>query len=116
MGAGAVMVSRLSVVEVASAIHRRTRGGLLPLRARDAALGALLGDAETWNFIELTDRVADRAVLLMGRHGITSGDAIQLASALAARDDVGGEFGRFVAYDARLLAAARTEGLSTEEY
>lgn len=111
-----VVISRLTVVEVASAIHRRGRQGELALAARDEAIRAFLGDLPAWHVVELTDPVAARAVGLVARHKVRAGDAIQLASALIAQDRSTDDFGRFVAYDTRLVDAAREEGLPLEEY
>jgi predicted nucleic acid-binding protein len=116
MASGPVAVSRLSAVEVPSAISRRWRDGLLSIAQRDSAIDAFSEDMKEWWIIELTDDLSRRAVELLGLHRLRSGDAIQLASALIARDRSSDEFGRFVAYDARLLAAAIAEGLPTEGY
>jgi uncharacterized protein len=111
-----VVIGRLSVVEVASAIHRRARQGELDPAARDEAIRALLGDLPEWDVVELTDTVATRAIGLVARHHLRAGDAIQLASALVVYDGGAEDFGRFIAYDARLLNAAREEGLPIADY
>lgn len=113
---GVVFVSRLSEVEVPSAIHRRFRDGLISETKRDAAIDACLEDMARWEVIELTSEIARRGIGLLEAHRIRAGDAIQLASALAAHDHATSDFSRFVAYDARLLAAARTEGLPIQDY
>jgi predicted nucleic acid-binding protein len=116
MASGRPAVSRLSEVEVSSAVHRRWREGALPAQRRDAALAAFREDVLGWFVIELTAQVAARAALLLASHQLRAGDAIQLASALEARDGAPRDFACFVAYDARLLAAARAEGLPIEDY
>ena len=116
MGEGEVIVSRLSEVEVPSAITRRSREGFASVGARDLAIHAFLDDIDHWAVIELTGELARRAVGLLAAHPIRAGDAIQLASALVARDRIGSIIGRFVAYDSRLLAAARLEGFLIQEY
>ena len=113
---GIVAVSRLSHVEVASALGRRWREGLLSDKEHAAALAAFATDVERWVIVELTDAVARHACQLIDMHALRAGDAIQLASALEARDRMPGVFGSFVAYDVRLCAAARAEGLTTIEY
>lgn len=111
-----IVISRLTVVEVASAIQRRGHQGELAPAARDAAIRALLGDLPEWDVVELTDTVATRAMGLVARHRLRASDAIQLASALVAHDRSMEDFGRFVAFDARLVAAAREERLPLEDY
>jgi predicted nucleic acid-binding protein len=115
MLAGGVVISRLSVVEIPSAIHRRSREGFISRRDRDMALDVFFSELERWEVIELTDDVARGAVALLAAHRLRAGDAIQLASALKARAWLP-HFSRLVAYDALLLNAARAEGLPTEEY
>jgi len=113
---GAVIVSRLSEIEVPSAIYRRCREGMIARRAGDTAVRAFLADVDRWAVVELTSGVSRRAIVLREAHALRAGDAIQLASALEARARLGPDLSRFVAYNARLLAAARAEGLAIEEY
>jgi predicted nucleic acid-binding protein len=49
--------------------------------------------------------------LLIARHGLRSGDALQLASCLYLRRETG-ERMSFAAFDERLNTAARAEGLA----
>jgi predicted nucleic acid-binding protein len=113
---GFVVVSRLTQVEVTSAITRQWRERVLSSAQRTAAIEAFLADLDRWIVIELTPAVARRAGELLAAHHLRAGDAIQLASALEAQDQSASMFGRFVTYDARLSAAARTEGLATTDY
>ncbi len=103
--------SRLSEVEVASALTRRCREGTLTRRELDRALTALRADIESIALIELAAEVARTAVLLLARHPLRTGDSVQLASGLYLRRQVTEEV-RFLAYDGRLNDAARAEGLA----
>ena len=110
-----MVVSRLTEVEVPSAIARRLREGRVSEPDRDAVVKAFLDDMHRWEVIELSSDVARRALALLSSHSIRAGDAIQLASALLARDRAGSILSQFVASDVRLPAAARLEGLPIHE-
>jgi predicted nucleic acid-binding protein len=105
----AVVTSRLSEVEVASALARRRREGSLARRDLDRALAALLTDMGSIAVVELTGEVAQTAIALLARHPLRTGDSVQLASCLYLRRHI--EDVRFLAYDARLNDGARAEGL-----
>jgi hypothetical protein len=60
--------------------------------------------------VELSTPVGTRARALLARHPLRVGDAIQLASALLLRRELE-EGVSFTAYDGRLNAAAKAEGL-----
>lgn len=104
--------SRLSEVEVASALMRRARENAISLAQRDRALAALQADFPAILAVELTAEITARSQALLGRHPLRAGDAIQLASCLYLQDRLGARL-PFVAFDGRLLEAARREGLST---
>lgn len=106
-----VATSRLSEVEVASALARRCREGTLTRRELDRALAALRGDIDSIALIELGAEIAQAAVVLLARHPLRTGDSVQLASCLYLRRQVTEEV-RFLAYDGRLNDAARAEGLA----
>ncbi len=103
--------SRLSEVEVASALGRRAREGKLSLPERDATLIRLKQDFTAFHVVELTPELAGRASVLVQRHDLRAGDAIHLASCLYLQEQLGEET-PLVAFDARLIIAARLEGLS----
>lgn len=111
LAAGQAAASRLSEVEVASALARRSREGAFSIRERDRALAAFMEDFAALIVVELTPEVAAGARDLLLRHRLRAGDAIQLASGLflqrALRQPV-----PFVAFDDRLSSAARDEGMS----
>ena len=105
-------MSRLSEVEIASALCRRHREGILELDQRDQALGALRSDCEDLYLVELTPRVAWRSTHLLARHPLRAGDAVQLASCLEISDELRGIEVSFLAFDHRLLVIAEEAGLS----
>ncbi|MFV9505916.1 MAG: type II toxin-antitoxin system VapC family toxin [Oscillochloridaceae bacterium umkhey_bin13] len=110
-----IITSRLSAVEVVSALNRRVREGSIPTEdypgLRDDFLA--LCRQRYW-LIQTTNPVLARARLLLERHVIRSYDALHLASALIAHDRrvmIGLAKLTFLAADQRLLAAAIAEGL-----
>lgn len=102
--------SRLSEVEVASALERRAREGAFSPAERDRALAALGADFPALVVVELTPEIAARARAILQRHALRAGDAVQLASCLYLQEQLG-EPVTIVAFDERLLTAARQEGL-----
>lgn len=102
--------SRLSEVEVASALVRRARESAFSVADRDRALAALAQDFASLLVVELTAPVTEQARALLLRHQLRAGDAIQLASALLLQEQLG-ERVSFLAFDSRLVDAARSEGL-----
>ena len=106
-----VATSRLSEVEVASALARRNREGNLSRRDLDRALAALRADIASLAVVELSAEVAQAAIALLARHPLRTGDSVQLASCLYLRRQITEEV-RILAYDARLNNAARAEGLT----
>ena len=102
--------SRLSHVEITFALMRRSRDGTLSNVKLEAALAALDEDLTAMLVVELTKDVLSRAQRLLLRHPLRAGDAVQLASCLHLRDGLE-ESITLVAFDDRLLAAARKEKL-----
>ena len=111
LAADVVATSRLSEVEIASALIRRAREGAFSARERDRALAALASDVASIHVVELVPEVTTKARGLLLRHPLRAGDAIQLASCVFLQQELG-ESVPFVAFDERLRTAARTEGLS----
>jgi predicted nucleic acid-binding protein len=103
--------SRLSEVEVASALARLAREGAFSITERDRALAAVEVDFAAILVVELTPEIAARARTLLQRHQLRAGGAIQLASCLYLQEQLGEEV-PMVAFDGRLTEAARREGLS----
>ena len=108
-----VAISRLSEIEVVSAFARLARENGVTHMQRDRAAAAFMADVATWHVVEITPAVAATARRLLLQHSLRSGDALQLASALVLQTGLGTPLVAFVAYDHRLLEAARAEQLVT---
>ena len=108
---GRIATSRLSAIEVASALARREREGAFPAAQRDRALKRLDADLAAWILLELTAELTADAQMLLIRHSLRSGDAVQLASCLYLQRETGERIS-FAAFDDRLATAARAEGLT----
>jgi predicted nucleic acid-binding protein len=102
--------SRLSAVEIVSALMRRVREGALSKEDCDRVFASLDADLTAMLVVELTTAVVTRAQLLVQRHPLRAGDAIQLASCLYLQEELEDE-ASFVAFDERLITAARAEQL-----
>ena len=103
--------SRLSEVEVASALVRRAREGAFNIEERDRALASLSDDFATLIIVEFTPEITADARALLVRHRLRAGDAVQLASCLYLQREMSQPL-PFVAFDDRLAEAARHEGLT----
>ena len=100
-----------SPVECLSAIYRRHRAEPLPAPVLTNALERLRAFVEDTHGIAPTEEVRRRAGRLLGAHPLRSGDALQLAAALAwCEDQPSGE--TLVCLDVRLREAATREGFS----
>lgn len=104
-------VCRLSEVEVVSAVTRLARDDALSVRQRDAIVRAVVADLSALVVVEITPAVAATARRLLLQHALRAGDSIQLAAALVLQESIGEPLEQFVAYDDRLLTAARAEQL-----
>ena len=109
--ADAGAASRLSEVEVASALVRRAREGAFTVGERDRALASLADDLATLIIVEFTPEITADARALLLRHRLRAGDAVQLASCLYLQREMSQPL-PFVAFDDRLAEAARHEGLT----
>jgi predicted nucleic acid-binding protein len=103
--------SRLSEVEVASALIRRAREGAFTVEERDRALASLADDFATLIIVEFTPEITADARALLLRQRLRAGDAVQLASCLYLQREMNRPL-PFVAFDYRLAEAARHEGLT----
>jgi predicted nucleic acid-binding protein len=108
---GEVATSRLSEVEVASALVRCTREGGIASADGERAIARLSDDLAAVHVVELIPEVTARARSLLRQHPLRAADAVQLASCLFLGDELA-EAVPFVAFDARLRAAARAERLN----
>jgi uncharacterized protein len=97
----------LTEVEAASALARRERERKDPVDVSQArqTLKALV---ESWEEVTSLQSVRARALRILGTHGLTAADALQLAAALVFCDERT-ESLPFVCLDDRLANAARKE-------
>ncbi len=114
---GALFAAQLARVEVVSAFWAKERAGALPPEDAQLLTSAFEADwsgtvSEPGGFavVAITAELLDEAARLCARHGLRAYDAIQLASAVAARN-VNGECDLAV-YDQPLRRAAAAEGFS----
>ena len=103
--------SRLSEVEVASALVRRAREAAFTVAQRNRALASLVDDFATLIIVEFTPEIAADARALLLHHRLRAADAVQLASCLYLQREMSQAL-PFVAFDDRLEEAARQEGLT----
>ncbi len=104
------VTSRLSEVEVVSALARRAREGAFSVAECDRAATALVDDLGAILVVEIIPEVTARARGLLRRHPLRAGDAVQLASCLFLQDELG-QAVSLVAFDDRLAEAAAGEGV-----
>ena len=107
---GAAATSRLSEVEVASALARLVREGAVSALERDRAVAALTLDVAAMLVVEVTPDLTAQARTLLERHPLRASDALQLASCLYVQEQIGDQV-PLVAFDDRLIEAARREGV-----
>jgi predicted nucleic acid-binding protein len=110
LAAGDAATSRLSEVELVSALTRRAREGDLAAADGDRAIAALADDLAALHIVELLPDVTALARSLLRRHALRAADAVQLASCLYLGERLAERI-PFVAYDRRLRTAARAERL-----
>lgn len=103
--------SRLSEVEIASALARREREGFLETTQRDRALAAMVLDMDRLFVVELESEITAIARKLLLTYPLRAGDATQLGSAIYLKEQTMAEI-LFVSYDASLNNAARSSGLT----
>lgn len=106
-----IAVSRVSEVEVASALIRRVMRGDLERARAEAHLEALVDDMAQCDVVELRAPVVSSARELVWTHRLRAYDGIQLASALRAK---GGSALTFLCADGELATAASRERLRVE--
>jgi predicted nucleic acid-binding protein len=109
-----IVISDLTTVELIAVLARQVRDGKLPV-ANEAILSStfLLDVEREYLPIALNEPVLSTARLMVRKHGLRTLDGLQLACALRAVA-VLGESLTFVCADNNLLAAAATEGFSTD--
>lgn len=98
-----------TVVEIESALNRRSReGGLLTVDER-LARDKLAFLEDTWHEVQASEGVRKRALRLLRVHPLRAADALQLAAALVACGEDPQGFS-FLTGDDRLREAAEREG------
>jgi predicted nucleic acid-binding protein len=102
--------SRLSEVEIASALARLAREGVISAAERERGLEALTDDFQSLWIVEITPDVISLARTLLVRHVMRAADAIQLASCLYIRREVS-DTTPLVAFDDRLTDAAAEQNV-----
>lgn len=117
--AAPIVVSALARVEVPAAIWRKQRSG--ELDREDALVLALTFAADYVGIrdvparflaVRVADQILERAASLTDERRLRAYDAVQLASALAARR-IDERCATFAAFDRDLVAAATEEGFDT---
>lgn len=113
-----LLTSRVTIVEVRSALARRRREASIPLSDHADILAAFREDCDMrYHLIELDQRIADAASDLLDQYPLRAYDAIQLASAAESAEALARVALPplvFVSADERLLASAQALGLPAE--
>ncbi|HTT67971.1 MAG TPA: type II toxin-antitoxin system VapC family toxin [Gemmatimonadales bacterium] len=100
-----------TLVECTSALVRRERGGSITASARDSGLAALSASASLWLAVGPTAALREAALRAVRVHGLSAGDAFQLAAALEWAE--GRSAGRvLVSLDGEVRSAAGNEGFT----
>jgi predicted nucleic acid-binding protein len=114
----ALIVARITWVEVQSALARRHREGSL---TADQIAGSIRAFRYDWDIqylvVDLDQPLVELAGQLVSRHALRAYDAVQVACALRVQPSFSGSRYTsltFVAADDRLPAAAEAEGLQTD--
>ena len=106
-----IAVSRLSEVEVTSALVRRMREGDLDEKDTERHLRALADDLTACDIVEVRKPIVTGAGRLVRQHGLRAYDAMQLAAALRVK---GNAALTFLCADGELADAAAAERLRVE--
>jgi uncharacterized protein len=110
-----VVVSVLARVEVPAALWRKQRLGELDVEDVATLVEAFESDwfgsdeeQPAFAIVDLTESVLELASLVVARHALRAYDAVQLASAITARE-ADPELTQLACFDRALATAARTE-------
>jgi hypothetical protein len=106
---GTIVVARITYAELLATLARSCREGVISESQRAAAFARVEEDFRELTVIEIRAAVLRRVAELVVRHPLRGYDAVQLAAALAVKDQ-GGSI-QFWSADDRLVAVARQEGL-----
>jgi predicted nucleic acid-binding protein len=108
-----VVTSTVTWAGACATFARALREGRIQEDAHQRMLDALARDWPRFTALSVVDSLSRHAGTLARLHALRGFDAIHLASALYADKTVGDV--RFLAFDARLMAAARNAGLAHAE-
>ncbi len=108
---GAPIVWWGTFVECSSALARLEREQLISSLDHEQALDILKLLAASWHEVQPSRILRDKAARLLRLHTLRSADALQLAAALIASEDLSVPL-EVVCFDERLSIAARREGFS----
>ncbi len=113
-----LLITRITWVEVLSALARRQREGSLSSTQVDKSVQSFRYDLDTqYQVVEFSRELAKAAGQLVRKHPLRAYDAVQLASALRVQLDLvqaKAQSLTFVAADDRLITMAQAEGLQTD--
>jgi uncharacterized protein len=113
-----IITAKLSIVEVFSAFNRRKREATISqIDYNDFATGFASNSNNEYHLLDLTDSIIVESQRLLEIHPLRAGDAIQLATAIYARNmlqNSGLSAPIFLASDNKLLDAAVGEGFATD--
>jgi len=96
-------------VECASALARMEREAGIEARGAASAVARLREFSRIWDEVQPGEALRENAARLVFSVGLRSGDALQLAAAIAASGDQPSAL-EFVCFDRRLAAAAHKQG------
>ena len=109
--AQAIGTAVISRAEVAAALAKAARIGLVAREAGAKALQAFNADWEHLVRVQLSEPLAARAAALAWEHGLRGYDSVHLASALAWSETLG-ETVAVATYDRELWRGAKANGLA----
>jgi predicted nucleic acid-binding protein len=110
---GTIVISAVSLTEVVAAIWGKVARGELYDAHAAVVDRAFIADVRAGRFVVLpvTEEVVIRSLVCVRRHPLRAADALQLASALLARD-ADAALSTMAVFDRRLRTAAGAEGLA----
>jgi len=104
------IVSALAQIEARSAICRLRQGKFITPAEASWSISSLVGEMTRMIEQPINPPVLEAAGMLIDRHSLRALDAVQLGSAIVARDLLAAPDMRFIASDKLLMDAAREEG------
>jgi hypothetical protein len=110
-----LLISRLTVVEVESALVRRARSATVSSENVQLMINNFESDIQkSFDLIELDEVVMEYALVMVRKHGLRGADAVQLASGVLAQHEIPNAKFIFLSSDSELNTAAIAEGLQVE--